>query len=736
MIKEDEGSRHRLLIVSNRLPITIERRKGNLRLRRSVGGLATGLGAFYQSYNSMWIGWCGVSSEKISGEEKNSVRRELITDWDSHPIFLSRKDIRMYYHGFSNRTIWPLFHYFTHYTVYNKDFWSSYKEVNKLFCDEIVKIAKPDDIIWIHDYHLMYLPMCLREKLPNAKIGFFLHIPFPSFEIFRLIPWRKEVLKGILGADLIGFHIYDYVRHFLSSVRRLLGYEYVLNTITVGNRIVKVDAFPMGIDYMRFADSANNEAVKKETDRMRKRVKDQKIILSVDRLDYTKGLPQRLKAFDHFLDTYPEYKNKVTLIMVAVPSRTGVETYIQLKKEVDEMVGRINGKHGTFGWLPIWYLYRFLSYSSLASLYNLADVALVTPLRDGMNLIAKEYIASKTNGRGVLILSEMAGSVKELCEALVVNPNDKQEVSQALFEALKMSEIEQVTCNKTMQKRLKRYNVTQWANDFIDGLYKTKKLQQNLFSRHLSKKIEEDIIVDYRRSTKRLLLLDYDGTLIPFFTRPEKAEPDKEILCLLKTLTEDRRNKVVIISGRDRKTLDKWFGNLNISLSAEHGVWIKEDSKWNMIEPLRNNWKEEIRSVLELYVDRTPGSFLEEKEYSLVWHYRKADPELTSIRVGELRDDLEHLITNLDICVMEGNKVIEIKNVGVNKARPALYWLSKLRWDFILSIGDDLTDEDIFDILPEHAYSIKVGYGVSKAKFNLGSYLKVRKLIKKIGAAQ
>ncbi len=738
MLKKPLGEiMDRLIIVSNRLPITIEKRKGKLHFRRSVGGLATGLSSFYQLYDSIWIGWCGIPADNIDRKEKNNIEKKLMTDFNNYPIFLSRKDIRMYYYGFSNKTIWPLFHYFTHYAVYNQDFWASYIHVNKSFCNAIIKIAKPDDVIWIHDYHLMLLPMFLREKLPDARIGFFLHIPFPSFEVFRLLPWRREILDGLLGADLIGFHTYDYVRHFLSSVRRLLGYEYTLNLVTTANRRVQVDAFPMGIDYERFANAIYNAPVKKEINRIRKKLGNRKLILSVDRLDYTKGIPQRIEAFDLFLEENPEYKEKVTLVMVAVPSRTGVEAYMLLKKEVDELVGRINGKHGTIGWLPVWYLYRSLSFNLLAALYCVADVALVTPVRDGMNLIAKEFIATKADGKGVLILSEMTGAAKELGEALIVNPNNKQEVSQALIEALKMSESEQISCNIIMQKRLKRYNVIQWARDFMDKLIHIKKFQQELSAKRLTQTMEGKLIDNYHQSSKRLLLLDYDGTLIPFAEKPEKAKPGKDLLRLLEALTGESKNEVVIISGRDKETLETWFGSLNGGLIAEHGAWFKEKGKdWETIEPLQNDWKEEIWPILELYVDRTPGSFIEEKEFSLVWHYRKADPELAQVRARELKDGLLDLTANLDLGVLEGSKVIEIKNAGINKGQVALHWISKGNWDFILAIGDDLTDEDIFEVLPERAYSIKVGFGISRAKFNLDSYMDVRRLIKEMGGAQ
>lgn len=725
---------HRLLIVSNRLPITVEKRKGSLRLRHNIGGLAKGLVSFYKSYNSIWIGWCGIPLDKLDRKEKKNIETRLMTDFNIYPVFLSKNDVETYYRGFCNKTLWPLFLYFPQYAVYNKGLWESYRRVNKLFCNAVMEIAEPDDVIWVHDYHLMLLPKLIREKLPDATILFFLHVPFPSFEIFRLLPWRKEILDGVFGADLIGFHTYDYVRHFLDSVRRLLGYEHTHGQITVGNHIVKLDAFPMGIDYKRFASAVCNPEVQKEINRIRKKVGNRKIILSIDRLDYTKGILQRLEAFDFFLEKNPEYKKKVILILVAAPSRTRVKYYQLLKKQVDELVGRINGKHGTIGRMLVWYLYRSLPFHDLAALYNIADVALVTPLRDGMNLIAKEFIATKTDGKGVLILSEMAGAAKELGEAITVNPNNKEDIAEALREALAMSDEEQIERNRIMQKRLQRYNVVRWASDLMDSLSHIKKLQQELRARRLTYAMKRKLISDYLKSSNQLILLDYDGTLVPFAEKPEKAKPDNKLLRLLEALTRDTKNEVVIVSGRDKGTLEKWFNNLNVGLIAEHGAWIREKGgKWETVEALKNDWKEEIRPILELYVDRTPDSFVEEKEFSLVWHYRRVDPELASVRARELKDILVHLTANLNLEALEGNKVIEIKNVGINKGRAALRWISKKNWNFILAIGDDWTDEDVFAVLPESAYSIKVGLSPSQSKFSMESLMDVRSLLKELG---
>ncbi len=719
----------RLLVVSNRLPVSVTKRANQLNFQPSVGGLATGLASFRESHQSRWIGWPGIAKDKISREQKEQIVNSL-KEHNCHSVFLSTKDVRNFYYGFCNKTIWPLFHYFPLYTAYEDRYWQAYKNVNKAFCETVVKIAGPDECIWIHDYQLMVLPQLVREKLPNARIGFFLHIPFPSFELFRLLPWRKEILKGLLGADLIGFHTYDYVRHFLSSTSRIIGTEHSMGALAIDDRIVKADAFPMGIDYDRYSAAAEDPTVKKMLSTIRKKVGDRKIIISIDRLDYTKGIIQRLEAFDLFLTQNPKYKEKVTLILVAVPSRTGVEDYAELRRRLEGLVGRINGEHGTLGWVPVWYLYRFLPFERIAALYNSADVALVTPLRDGMNLIAKEFVATKRDGKGVLILSEMAGAASELGEAITVNAHNKQGIIDAIKESLEMPIEEQAERNRLMQGRLCRYTVSRWANDFLEALSGVKKVQGELSVRRLAQPIRERLFKEYDKSSKRLFLLDYDGTLVGFSGRPEKAGPDKELWSLLQVLAAEPRNEVVIISGRDKETLSFWLGNTEASLIAEHGAWIKEKGKdWQVIEPLLVDWKDRIRPILELYSDRTPGSSVEEKDFSLVWHYRRADSELASLRIQELRGAVLNLTKNLDIGVFEGSKILEVKNIGVSKGHATERWIAKSKWNFILAAGDDYTDEDMFSILPESAYSIKVGYGISKARFNLDSVYELRLLL-------
>lgn len=723
----------KLVIVSNRLPITVRLVDGRPVLQPSVGGLATGLAPFHQSQNSVWVGWPGVDLEEVRDAE--AIQQEL-REHRCYPVFLSRREFVNYYQGFSNNTLWPLFHYFVQYTIYRNDYWQAYKKVNQAFCETVLKIAEETDTIWVHDYHLLLLPKLLRDRLPEANIGFFLHIPFPSSEVFRLLPWREEILEGMLGADLIGFHTYDYARHFLTSVRRLLGYDQFFTgklVISVRDRVVRVDVFPMGIDFDRFASMAAKPEVQSAMREIRARVGDRRVILSVDRLDYTKGLIERLDAYDLFLERYPEYREKVVLIIKVVESRTGIKQYEQIKRTLDEAVGRINRKYGTISWTPILYLGQFLPETDLVALYALADVALITPLRDGMNLIAKEFLATKTEGRGVLILSELAGAANELREALIVNPNNREQIAEAIKTALTMPEEEQKERNRVMRKRLQRYNVVRWAEDFLEGLATIKKLQKMLATKHLTGEIKARFLSSYRQSQRRLLLLDYDGTLVPFSLSPAQAVPDPELMEILERLTQEKKNEVVIVSGRKREVLETWFGHLGVGLVAEHGAWIKERWKdWQTIEPLDDSWKEEIRRVLELYVERTPGSFVEEKTFSLVWHYRRVDREFGEVRVGELKETLLQLTGNLNLEILEGDKLIEVRPVGISKGRAVGQWLLKEKWDLILAVGDDRTDEDMFAVLPEESYTVKVGIGPSRARFRVFSPWEVRGLLKEM----
>ncbi len=719
----------KLILVSNRLPVTVVKKGDRLKLQQSTGGLATALASLHRVFGGAWVGWPGITSDRVGSNEWRRIEEELRRE-GLIPVLISESLLDGYYNGFANRTLWPLFHYFPQYAVFDESFWRAYVRVNELFKEAVLSVAKPTDIIWVHDYHLMLLPKLIRDEIPDATIGFFLHIPFPSFELFRTLPWRRELLEGVLGADLIGFHNYDYMRHFMSSVKRGLSINVVLNTINYDGRLIRVDAFPLGIDYERFRKAVQDPRVRRRAVRIRKRLDRAKVIFSIDRLDYTKGITQRLEAYDHFLERHPEFRGKVVYVLAVSPSRTRVKHYRELKRRIDELVGMINGKYGEVGWNPIYYLYRYISFEELLAYYLAADVAFILPLRDGMNLVAKEFVASKTDGKGVLILSETAGAAAELVEALIVNPNSKEEVAEALRKAVTMHPKEQERRLRSMQERVRRYNLLRWANDFLEGLAEAKKEQIRLRMNVLKPKNLEEIVERYLRAKKRLFLLDYDGTLVPFASRPEEAVPDGEILELLTKLASAESNEVVIVSGRDKNTLDKWFGNLPVSLIAEHGALVKRKGEdWEVSVPQDLSWKSAVRQVLEYYVDRTPGSFIEEKEFSIVWHYRNVDPELAELRANELKDTLSGIIQGSRLTVLQGSKVIEVRHASVNKGVAVKKWLEESDWGFILAAGDDWTDEDMFKVLPSDAYSIKVGIEATEARFNVRSYEDVRKVL-------
>lgn len=732
-------SNPKTIIVSNRLPLQISIEDDKLEVSPSVGGLATGMKSVHAEGNGIWVGWSGITEEEIGDKLKLEVEQR-IKDEKCVTVNLTQKDIDDYYLGFSNRALWPLFHYFMEYTAFETSEWNAYVRVNEKFAEAILKELNDGDTVWVHDYQLLLLPELIREKRPKVTIGFFLHIPFPSYEIFRTFPWRSEVLKGILGADLIGFHTYDYERHFLSSIKRILRLDVQFNEISFHNRIIKVDSFPMGIDYQKFWDAGykhNNETEEKSD--LQRRLdehidpeNEKKLVLSIDRMDYTKGIPNRIKAFEYFLNKYPQYKEKVRLVMLAVPSRSNVPQYKKLKRETDELVGRINGQFATVSWTPIWYYYRSLPFADLIDLYTSADVALITPVRDGMNLVAKEYVATRTNRTGVLILSEMAGAAKEMNEALLINPNSYDDFSDTLQRALEMPKNEQNTRMKFLQKRLKRYDVEKWAKEFLSALDATKELKQVIVAKELTVSHVSNIKEDYTKAKKRLLLLDYDGTLTGFKDNPQDAKPDEELFELLDSLQADKKNNLVLISGRDKQTFNSWFNWKPYNLVTDHGVWLREANEWIELERLKNDWMTHLLPILETFVDRTPGTFIEQKNYSLAWHYRTADPELAQIRTTELKTVVTSMIANHDLSLLEGNKVMEIKSSNVNKGRATSRLLLGEDYDCVIIIGDDWTDEYMFEEAPENAYTIKVGYKKTKARYQIKSSDQVRDFLKSI----
>lgn len=715
------------IIVSNRLPLKITHEDSELEFSPSEGGLATGLGSIYKEKNNIWIGWPGM----VVAEEEKAFVNEKLKDLSLVPVFLTEEDIIGYYEGFSNEILWPVFHYISTYARFDLDKWESYKNVNLKFAEVISKYVEPGDTIWVHDYQLLLLPNILRESFPEISIAFFQHIPFPSQELFRMIPWREELLSGILGADLVGFHTYDDVRHFISAATQLLDLHVDGSLIKMDERAIAVEPFPMGIDSEKFSALSETDSVKTLETTIKSYYQDQKILLSIDRLDYSKGIIQRLEAYNQFLEDNPEYHEKVVLLMIVVPSRDNVPEYQRLKDEIDRLVGNISSLYRKYNWEPIAYFYNSFPIEYLSALYNIADVCLITSMRDGMNLVCKEYIASRNDNTGVLILSEMAGASKELNDAIIINPNNIHEVKEAFIEALNMPEDEMKERMATMRELVFKYNIDHWVKIYMTRLSELIEIKTSMKTRVVKESLRNEILSLYKLATKRLILLDYDGTLVGFKKQIDSASPDSELDEILENFIKDKKNKTTIISGRKHQTLEKWFGNKELVLVAEHGAWLKEaHSAWKEKEGLSDFWKEEVHQLMDDFCDRTPGSFIEEKSYSLVWHYRKVQKGLGSLRANNLTDNLRYIIPGYGLQLLNGDKVVEVKQSEVNKGKAALSLLEKDNYDFILAIGDDYTDEDIFKVLPAEAITIKVGNQLSSARFSLKSHIEVRAFLK------
>lgn len=727
------------IIVSNRLPIKISKVNNSFKFIPTSGGLATGMNSIHKNKNSLWIGWPGISRDEIDSLSFDKMNKKLYESGFC-PVHLSSKDIKDFYYGLPNNCLWPLFHYFIEYSLFDNLQWEKYKEINKKFSDCVLSNLEKDDTVWIHDYQLMLCPKMIKDERPDVKIGFFLHIPFPSFEIFRTFPRRKELLEGILGSDVIGFHTYDYQRHFLSSVKRILKLDVDFNNVIYNDRKILVNTFPMGIDFKKFNNAAINHRKQKTSEKseLRKQLElhkkgsnESKLILSIDRLDYTKGVINRIKAFEIFLEKYPSYCEKVRLIMLMVPSRSDVPEYKKLKKQTDELVGRINGKFATVNWTPIWYYYRAMDFHDLIDLYMLSDIAMISPLRDGMNLVAKEYVSTRINNDGVLILSEMAGASKELYEALLVNPYDLDSMADTLNKALNMSLKEQVKRNLGMQKRIKTYNVKFWAQEFIDALENNPNPKEKFSAIKIDENISDKILKEVKTSKKKLVLLDYDGTLVEFNENPELAVIDDELKKTIYTIINQKNTQLAIISGRDQEFLEKNFDNKKIILAAEHGQYMKfKQKKWVKISPLNRKWINNLKPVFESFTNRTPGTFIEIKKSSIAWHYRITDPELAAGRVVELNTVLSSMISD-DLIIINANNVIEVTPSAINKGTTVSEILSKGKYDLIISIGDDVTDENMFKYLPKNSITIKVGKKTTKAKYYVDNVKNVRSLLNK-----
>jgi trehalose 6-phosphate synthase/phosphatase len=730
----------RLILVSNRLPIAARRERGELVVSQSAGGLATGLMGLHERGEGLWIGWPG-ETWRLDAAERASLRRQL-TALRCEPVELSAREVEHYYESFSNSILWPLLHYELERLPTHPRGWDAYQRVNERFADVVVERYRPGDVIWIHDYQLMLVPGLVRRRLPDAPIGLFFHVPFPSSELFRILPWRRELLEGMLGATLVGFHTASYAGHFISSAAKILGCETRAGRVRIDGRQVRVADFPMGIDAATYDRLARQPAIESELAKVRRGRQGIHLVVAVDRLDYTKGIPRRLLAFERLLERYPDTRSTVQLVQVASPSREAVSQYRDYRRSVDELVGRLNGRFATLGHQPINYISRTLSRERLIGLYRAASVAMITPQRDGMNLVAKEFVASRVDEDGVLVLSEFAGAAAELSGALLVNPYDLDGVASTLHHALEMAPAERRERMRSLRGRVMAHDVHRWAREFVAALRAehrrgTRRSPADslaTFARPM------DLVAELAHDAHRplTLVVDYDGTLVPLRSRPEEAVPDDEILRILATLAGLPGLTVHVASGRRREDLERWLGHLGLGLHAEHGLWSRApgEAPWRPRLDERPGWLDSVRPSVDRAAEQTPGSFVEEKEASIAWHYRNADEETGRRAARGLLRSLPRTLAGEDASVLDGDRVVEVRSGSIHKGRIVEELLGTGQRSRLVILGDDLTDEDMFRSAPADAMTIRVGGGPTIARHRLAGPDQVRAFLADLARAR
>ncbi|EOY27868.1 Trehalose-6-phosphate synthase isoform 3, partial [Theobroma cacao] len=609
-----DGSKQRLLVVANRLPVSAVRRgEDSWQLEMSVGGLVTAL-LGVKEFETRWIGWAGVN---VPDEIGQKALTKALAEKRCIPVFLDEEIVHQYYNGYCNNILWPLFHYLglpqEDRLATTRSFQSqldAYKKANQMFADVVNEHYEEGDVVWCHDYHLMFLPKCLKERNNKMKVGWFLHTPFPSSEIHRTLPSRSELLRSVLAADLVGFHTYDYARHFVSACTRILGLEGTPEGVEDQGKLTRVAAFPIGIDSDRFIRALELPQVQDHMKELKERFAGRKVMLGVDRLDMIKGIPQKILAFEKFLEENPNWRDKVVLLQIAVPTRTDVPEYQKLTSQVHEIVGRINGRFGTLTAVPIHHLDRSLDFPALCALYAVTDVALVTSSRDGMNLVSYEFVACQASKKGVLILSEFAGAAQSLgAGAILVNPWNITEVASSIGYALNMPADEREKRHHHNFMHVTTHTSQEWAATFVSELNDTI-VEAQLRLRQIPPILPIEVAVDrYSKSNNRLLILGLNATLTePVDTLGRKANQIKELELKLhpdlqeplKKLCDDPKTTIVVLSGSDRSVLDDNFGDYNLWLAAENGMFLRvTGGEWmtTMPENLNMDWVDSVKML-------------------------------------------------------------------------------------------------------------------------------------------
>jgi trehalose 6-phosphate synthase/phosphatase len=727
----------RLVVVSNRLPLTAKRVSGRWRGERSSGGLVAAMAPLMERSDGLWLGWPG---DTLPGGPQGRAR--LMREWEERhgyvAVDIPPRVSRSFYEGYANDTLWPLLHGFPTRVVFAPESWPAYLDANERFADAVARHVRPADLVWAHDYQLMLVPELVRQRVPDARIGFFLHIPFPSSEVFRILPQREELLEGLLGADALAFQTHGHLHNFRRSLLQVLGLESEMDRVQVEGRSVALSALPIGIQPEGWVDLLHRDRrVARRRAELESRHHGRKLIIAVDRLDYTKGIPERLRTYRRLLKSSPSWRGKVTMVQVAVPSRERVPAYAELRREVSELVGEVNGEFGTPEWQPVVYLRRSINRQELAALYAVADVAWVGPLRDGMNLVAKEYVACQLEGEGVLVLSEFAGAAQELGEALRINPYDEVGTAATIVRALEMDPEERADRMAALHARVRANDAVRWAERFTAQLRETTHAGGASLSAGRAAPDTSAILEAFRAAARRLLLLDYDGTLVDIQPRPQDAAPSAELMQLLRDVTSLPETVVAIVSGRSRSDIEGWFGSVpGLGLAVEHGALIREPgtNTWSELRGgMHPSWKERVRPVLDQFTASAPGSLVEDKQYALAWHYRLVDPEFGRWLANELVTTLETQLAGTELAVIHGNKVVEVRYAWANKGEAAAHFAQRFRRaGFVMAVGDDRTDEDLFGRLPSSAWTIRVGTGTTVARFRLAGPPEVRRLLRSL----
>src|ERR1700733_10613732 len=703
-----------LINVSNRLPVAIK----NGEVTKSSGGLVAALeGLPKDDYDQKWIGWPG--AEIVDKKEQKQIARKLAEEYACIPVFLGKEEAAGFYEGFSNSSIWPLLHYLPNYLRYEPEWWADYQKVNQTFAEKVLEVAKDDDLVWVHDYQLMLLPAILRAQAPSLRIGFFLHTPFPAPQVFRFHPRCRELAAGMLGANRIGFHAFNYLRHFSGAVGRLLRIETELTEISRDGHTTALGVYPIGINAPKFEQTMDSEEFRQRRDEFHRAHEGKRLVISVERMDYTKGILHRLEAIDDFLAKWEQIDN-IRFIFVSVPSREGIEEYQHLLEEVESRIGQLNGKYATLLNSPIHFIHDSIPFVDLCALYALADVALVTPLIDGMNLVAKGFIACQRENAGLLILSEFAGAAEELFNALFVNPYDSDAVAATLIDALGTPVEQRRSGIQAMRERVIHFDAQHWARSFIEDLALDSADDTGTGKTNI-KEASDQIRRTIESGEKIALFLDYDGTLREIEVEPSAATPNLAIETLLHRLEQQPNLDVTILSGRSETDLEAFFGSFSFRLIAEHGAsWRPPGTKsWERAH-LRYAWKEKLLPILRVYEQATPGSMVEEKPSAIVWHYRKADEEFGGWKANRLTQELAALAATQPIQVRHGKRMVEGNAAEINKGAAAARVLEKLpNYGLAICAGDDLTDEGMFELTLPRLLTIKVGPGSTQARFRI-----------------